>query len=159
MIRCRGSRGKGHEVSDQDFFFDEEPAKKEKAADKPAKSGATKSTAKSAPLQSAPSKSAPAPVATPFFEQNVSMTVAGMLGVIGILVGVILGFLMGGMGGAANLPTDVSVTAPAATGSAPGKTAPALTPEQLQQGTTGTLPAGHPKIGGTGAPTTGTPAK
>lgn len=154
MTRRRGSRGKGHEVSDQDFFFDEEPAKKEKAADKPAKSGTSKSPtksmpAKSVPAKSAPSKSAPAPVATPFFEQNVSMAVAGMLGVIGILIGVIVGFLLGGMGSAAILPTDTTLTAPAAsTGTGTG-TAPELTPQQ--QG--GGLPAGHPSIGGTSSGT------
>lgn len=139
-------------MSDQDFFFDEEPAKKD---DKPAKSAAGKSTAKSggAPAKPAPAKAAP--VATPFFEQNVSMAVAGMLGVIGILVGVIIGFLLGGIGAPA---TDTVLSnSPASTSTgvgAGGQTAPALTPEQMQQGTGGNLPAGHPKISGT--PTTGT---
>jgi len=130
-------------VSDQDFFFDEESAKTEKAAEKPAKSSASKSPEKSAPAKSGAAKSAPAPVATPFFEQNVSMSVVGMLVVIGILVGVILGYLIGGAG---SLSVDTAVTVPAgSTG-----TAPLLTPEQ--QG--GPLPSGHPSIGGTASGTT-----
>jgi hypothetical protein len=141
------SEGKGNDVSDQDFFFDEEPAKDKPAAGKPAQP-ARKSTG--AP---APAASAPAAAATPLFEQSVSMAVAGMIGVIGILIGVILGFLLGGMNGAAVNTTASPTVEPLNTGTG---TAPVLTPEQQSGG----LPAGHPNVSGAASGSTAaTPTK
>lgn len=127
-------------MSDQDFFFDEEeetvaPAKQ--SAKPSTKSSATKSSsAKSAPAarKSAPVEAAPAAGAG-FFEQSVSMSVAALMTVIGLLVGVIIGFVVAPDGG-----TSVSTTGT-------GAAAPQLSSDQLQSGD---LPAGHPDISGMG---------
>ena len=125
-------------MSDQDFFFDED--------EKPAKttgSSGSKQTASSAPKGSAAAASA-APVSA----QPVSMTIAILIGVIGILLGAVIGLFIGrslAAPSALNTPTTV----------APTESAPQLTPEQLQGGE---LPQGHPNIGGGAGTPTATPA-
>jgi uncharacterized protein YneF (UPF0154 family) len=128
-------------VSDQDFFFDEEeqPAKPASAP----KGQAKRPSASAAPRPRS-GKGASASVGGSFFEQNVSMTVASLMTVVGLLVGVIIGFVLA--------PDNAQTASPAAS-----QTAPTLTEEQLQSGQ---LPPGHPDISGmtpTGSvPATGT---
>jgi hypothetical protein len=121
--------GKDTHVSDQDFFFDEDgPSEGSKPAAKgqaPAKAQAPAKTSAKAPSpQAAPA--APASAASSMFDQSVTMTVAALLMVIALLVGVILGFFLG-----------QSMAIPPATA--------------LNQG----LPAGHVPVSGaaTGTPT------
>jgi len=75
------------------------------------------------------------------------MTIAILIGVIGILLGAVIGLFIG-----KSLAVPTAAVVPAATTT--GQSAPQLTPEQLQGGQ---LPKGHPAIGGAGA-ATGTPA-
>lgn len=121
-------------MSDQDFFFDED--EQPKAAEKSAPAKRTGGSSKSAGAKS--SKSAAAPEAAAG-AQSVSMTIAGLIGVIALLVGVIIGIL---------LPLDGSTgtAGVGATGSPAGQTAPQLSPEQMQGG----LPQGHPDINSMG---------
>lgn len=112
-------------MSDQDFFFDEEEDAKPKAASK-----ATSGSKKPVPSKAA----APAPAGT-FFAQNVSMTVAALMAVIALLLGVIIGIV---------IPTG-STTVPPVTSSAGTDAAPVLSDDQLNSGE---LPAGHPDISG-----------
>jgi len=113
-------------VSDQDFFFDEDE-QTEKAApqDAPAKKA------------SAPKSSAKAPASDAPGAQSVTVTIAALIGVIGLLAGLVVGLL---------LPFgNTGAVEPTATGASPaGTTAPQLSPEQMQGGE---LPAGHPDIG------------
>lgn len=148
-------------MSDQDFFFDEEETAVEP---KPGKDADTKPSAnrsaKVAPTARADaSKSAGKPASKPagkpaskpasttggptFFEQNVSMTIASLMTVIGLLVGVIIGFIAAPDN--ATVSTGTSA-APAVSGM--GATAPQLSEEQLSSGT---LPEGHPDISSMGA--------
>lgn len=146
-----GPEGKGH-VSDQDFFFDEE--EQPKAAPKAPKGASTKASpapAKGrATTRSAPARAVTAAEQAPsMFDQNVTLTVAALMTVIGLLLGLIVGFMWGG---AMDQPstgasTSTSTQAPATS----GQPAP-LTPEQINAG----LPAGHVPV--TGA-TTATPTK
>ena len=125
-------------MSDQDFFFDED--------EKPAKSQSKNAPAKkpaSSPAQGS-NKSAPAA------EQSITYTVAALLGVAALLLGVIIGVLIPvNIGGSQTATPDAGLTQ---TGAAP---APQLTPEQMQSGQ---LPPGHPSVGGstsaTGSATT-----
>ena len=75
------------------------------------------------------------------------MTVAVLIGVIGILLGAVIGLFVGK---SMAVPTVAGI--PGAGGATTGQSAPQLTPEQLQGGQ---LPAGHPSVGGAA---TGTPA-
>lgn len=115
-------------MSDQDFFFDEEDEAAAPAAKDPSPAAAKRS-------QPAPAKRAaqPATASPAFFEQSVSMMVAALMTVIGLLVGVIIGFVIAPDGGGTVAPTTGS--------SVP---APQLSPEQLESGE---LPAGHPPVG------------
>lgn len=113
-------------MSEQDFFFDEEDDAKPAAK----KAQATKAQA--------PARASSA-AATPLFEQNVSMSIAALMAVIALLLGVIVGVL---------IPTGS--TAPAVTSGSPASvsgagTAPQLTEEQLNSGA---MPAGHPEVPG-----------
>ena len=137
-------------MSDQDFFFDEEETAPEPKTGKD--TGAAKPSvnrsAKPAPTAraSAPKPAAKAAAATSgpaFFEQNVSMTIAALMTVIGLLVGVIIGFVAAPDG--TTFSTGTSAT-PAATDS--GATAPELSEEELSSGA---LPEGHPDISSMGA--------
>jgi hypothetical protein len=124
-------------VSDQDFFFDEE----EESA-KPAPQTESKGSAKTVGKSPAPrprQTASPSASGGSFFEQNVSMAVAGLMTVIGLLIGVILGYVVA---------PDAVATNTGITGTGTG-TAPSLTQDQLNSGS---LPAGHPDISGV-APT------
>lgn len=132
-------------MSDQDFFFDEEETAEAGTKETAKPSAKTESKAAPAARKPAP-KPAPKPAAAApaggspsFFEQQVSITVASLMTVIGLLLGVIVGFLVAPDGG------TVTTAAPAATTATDsGATAPQLTDEQLSSGA---LPEGHPDIG------------
>ena len=94
-------------MSDQDFFFEEEPAPK---APKPEKQG--RGARKSAPQPPAKRKDA-APVPAPFFDRRTTYVVALLIGVIGLLVGVLGGYLLG------SAPVRSSGTAAPSSQSAP----------------------------------------
>jgi hypothetical protein len=128
-------------VSEQDFFFDEEPEAKA-----PATKGA-KAPAKTSPKASASAPAAPASASG----DSTSYAVVALVGVIGLLLGAILGFVLGSTlaGNSASGPTASNIPAPTTLG-----TAPQLTPEQLN---TTELPAGHPVISSSGTVET-TPA-
>jgi hypothetical protein len=126
-------------VSDQDFFFDED--------DKPAKGSGSSPAKKTGTTTSrSGSSSANRGAAAPASVQTVSMTVAVLIGVIGILLGAVIGLFVG-----KSLAVPTVAVAPGA-GTSTTQQAPQLTPEQLQGGQ---LPAGHPSVGGAA---TGTPA-
>ena len=122
-------------MSDQDFFFDED--------EKPAKSQSKSAPAKkpaSSPAKGG-SKAAPAAPA-----QSVTYSIAALIGVAALLLGVIIGILLPiDVGGAQTATPDAGLTQ---TGAVP---APQLTPEQMQSGQ---LPPGHPSVGATGSATT-----
>ena len=128
-------------MSDQDdFFFDEDDTPAQKPADKAApKGGAAR---KEAPAPRAKSAAAPASAGG----QSVTMTVAALIGVVALLVGIIIGILVPTGGTQPTTP----VTMPAVD---PGQARP-LAPEELG----GDLPPGHPDIGemGGGMGETGT---
>lgn len=148
-------------MSDQDFFFDEEetavePKPGKDADTKPSANRSAKATPTARPAASKSvgkpaSKPASKPAARPapaaggptFFEQNVSMTIASLMTVIGLLVGVIIGFIA-----APDNATVSTGTSAAPTMSGTGATAPQLSDEQLSSGT---LPEGHPDISSMGA--------
>jgi hypothetical protein len=120
-------------VSDQDFFFDDEQPAEE------AKSTSGKAAGSKRPA--APAAASDAPGA-----QDVSMTVAALIGVVALLAGVVIGILLP-VGSTAPTP-GAPITAP------PAQTAPQLTPDQLEGQE---LPEGHPDIGGGGGGATATP--
>jgi len=117
-------------VSDQDFFFDEE----EEAAVKPAPASTAKGAGRPATKSPAPQPRQSTPASSGgFFDQSVSMAVAALMTVIGLLVGVIGGFLIAPDGGTATMSPATS-----------NQPAPALSEDQIQSGD---LPQGHPDIG------------
>jgi len=132
-------------VSEQDFFFDEEPDTKA-----PATKGAkapVKAPVKSSPKASSSAAATPAPAGIPVDPSNFYAVLA-LVGVIGLLLGAILGFLLGSnLAGNAASSSAAPVTAPVAGGTS----APTLTQDQLA---TTTLPAGHPAIPTSGTATT-----
>ena len=133
----------GWNVSDQDFFFDED----EKPAAKSAKKPGSKPVAKKG---SGPARAAAAPAVTPAISddfQAVSMTVAVLLVVIGVLVGVVIGLFVG---------KGMATSALTASTAASTVAAPQLTQEQLGSGQ---LPAGHPNVSLPGASTAATSGK
>ena len=150
-------------MSDQDFFSEGEETEADrkvtKANDKgakatPAKSSANRPAAKSGSGSTAAKSSASkAPQAQPsFFDQSVTMAMAILLAVVGLLLGVIVGyFVFSGGGSQSTAVAPGSFPTPSTTGT--GTAAPPLTQDQLNKGQ---LPAGHPKVGGS---TTPTPAK
>ncbi len=115
--------------SDQDFFFDEDEQSVEESESKkrPSKVSST-SKKKSAPAK----KAAPASAG----EKTVTVTVASLIGVVALLVGVIIGILI--PAGGSSIPAPVTNQS--------GIMAPQLSPEELQGG----LPEGHPDIGNMG---------
>ena len=77
-------------MSDQDFFFDEEPVPEPQKPSKQGRGPAPK------PAAQAPSRRKGAPVApTPFFDRSTTYAVALLLAVIGLLLGVLGGYLYG----------------------------------------------------------------
>lgn len=130
-------------MSDQDFFFDDDETTPAKAEPKPAKAAkaAAKPATKPATVKSAAAKSAPAVAPEPqdFLSQTVPMSIASLLAVCALLVGVIVGVL---------LPVGGGSTGSGSSAVLPGGSlspAPQLSQEQISQGQ---LPAGHPNIGG-----------
>lgn len=111
-------------MSDQDFFFDEEDGAKQ-----PAKASATAKSKSAAAARPA------APASASFFEQSVSMSIAALMAVIALLVGVIVGFVIPTGG---TTPPVTATDVGAAT-----QPAPQLTEDQLSSGE---LPAGHPDL-------------
>ncbi|MDF1543025.1 MAG: hypothetical protein P1P71_07890 [Anaerosomatales bacterium] len=116
-------------MSDQDFFFDDDEAQ----ADKPAAKSAAKPAGAKARASAPRTKTAAAPAGA----QSVTMSVAGLIGVVALLVGIIIGIL---------IPTgSPQVTSPSVgvpsmgTG---GTQAPPLSEQELQ----GEMPPGHPPI-------------
>jgi hypothetical protein len=132
-------------VSDQDFFFDEEEeeAKPAKSSTKPVGKPAAKAAGK--PAAAAQARRAPAARETAasggsFFEQSVTMTIASLMTVIGLLIGVIIGFVAAPKG----TTTAGGSTATTGTGTT---VAPAISDEQMSSGV---LPEGHPDISSMG---------
>lgn len=115
-------------MSDQDFFFDEDesPAEETKETKKATKTSGT------APKKATQKPAAPAPSG----EKSVTMTIASLIGVVALLVGIIIGILIPA-GGTGNVPAPTTPTGVDAT-------APQLSPEQLEGGQ---LPEGHPDLG------------
>lgn len=150
-------------MSDNDFFFDDEDAPAADTA-KPSK-GSPKASSKPAPgPKAAGSKSSgsgkqdsakavtsttgDAPAAGQMFEKTVTLAVAALLAVIGLLLGVIIGIFVGqSMAGA-----PVATTPATGTGAAPSGSAAPLTEDQMSGG----LPEGHPDIGSMGGTETET---
>lgn len=135
-------------MSDQDFFFDEEPTKPAPGA--PAsKPGATKSGGAKPGAKPATSSETETAAAVPFLEQSTVMSVAILIGVVGLLVGLIGGYLLGtAQTQPAAAPAIGAVgTVPDATGQGG---APVLTQEQINSG----LPANHPSVPASGAAAT-----
>ena len=137
-------------MSEQDFFFDDEPQTPNPATKPPKAPKAATSTVKSAASKPAPSKSAASKKtaavadepAESFVDQPTTWAIATLVGVCGLLLGLILGFLLG---------TTLARNAAVATTATPVVTAPAavsgggstLTSAQISAGQ---LPAGHPAI-------------
>lgn len=119
-------------MSDQDFFFDEDESPAEETKE-PKKASKTSGTASK---KAAQKPDAPAPSG----EKSVTMTIASLIGVVALLVGIIIGIL---------IPAGGTSTVPAPTTDPAGVSAPQLSPEQLE---TGNLPEGHPDLGDAGAP-------
>lgn len=110
-------------MSDQDFFFDDDEKPIEATEEKP-----TRAQGQKKPV----TRQAAAPSGT----QSVTMTVAALIGVVALLVGVIIGILI-----PAGASPSSTVTPTANTGTV---SAPQLSPDQLE---TGELPPGHPDLG------------
>ena len=126
-------------MSEQDFFFDEEPDDKASSA---------KGTSAKGSRTPAPAKAAAAtPVAAvAVAEDSTTWAVAALIGVIGLLLGAILGFVLGTtLAGNSTATTAASVNAPAPVA---GAQASPLTTEQISAGQ---LPAGHPAVNTSGA--------
>jgi hypothetical protein len=119
-------------VSDQDFFFDEDEA--------PAQKPEAKSAAKPAGAKAQASAPRTRTAAVPASAQSVTMTVAGLIGVVALLIGIIIGILIPTGGTQVTSPT----TGVPSMGT--GTQAPPLSEDALQ----GEMPPGHPPIGDTG---------
>lgn len=141
-------------MSEKDFYFDEDDTEDSQPIEKAkAKEPVEASAEKAAPKARAPKAAAGRPVAAaapvaPVTMQPVSMTVAALIGVVALLVGVIIGMFLPGQQPTATVTPGVP---PAGMGS--GAPAPQLTEDQLQGGQ---LPPGHPpldQMGGGGAAT------
>lgn len=132
-------------MSDQDFFFDDDEAR-------PAPKDTPKAAGKGMPA----GKEAATPVtptaAASFFDQSLTMTVAALLMVIALLVGVIIGFFLGGST-TPSTATGANAIVPSTSTGAGDATPGQLSPDQIKQG----LPAGHPQLdqGATGTTTPG----
>jgi hypothetical protein len=115
-------------VSDQDFFFDEEPVPEPQKPSKQGRGPAPK------PAAQTPARRKGAPVApTPFFDRSTTYAVALLLAVIGLLVGVLGGYVYGN---SAAQPAKTST--PAA--SSPALQAPTTLPGVVDTGGVTTTP-------------------
>lgn len=119
-------------MSEQDFFFEEEPDAK----------GSSAKGSKAPVTTSSKSSSAAAPAPAPS-DQSTTWAVAALIGVMGLLLGAILGFVLGTTLARSNTATTAVTPAPI-TGTQP---APELTTEQIAAGE---LPAGHPAVNASG---------
>jgi hypothetical protein len=140
-------------VSDQDFFSEGEETE-------PKDDKATKASGKTAPAKSGPKPASKAPAKatatatkapqpeTSFFDQTVTMAMAILLAVVGLLLGMIVGYFVFSGGAQTTATAPDSLQTPSTTGT--GTAAPPLTQDQLNAGQ---LPAGHPKVGGSTTPT------
>lgn len=151
-------------MSDQDFRFEDE----------------SKSVAKKAPKKAAKSTASKA-VPAQAFDSNgleVTITIAALIAVVALLVGLIGGIFigksltppeivietpsgsgmgsMGGMdlGGTSGSGTSGSTSGSGTSGSGTTPEAPVLTDDQVEQGQSG-MPAGHPAVGGSSGSTSG----
>lgn len=124
-------------MSDQDFFFDEDEKPASKAAEKTQKPAAKPAASKNAPAKAGASSAAPTGGGI-----ELTWTVTALIAVVTLLLGVIVGY-------AIPKGSTVDTGTTGLTGTS-GQQAPQLSPEQLQSGT---LPEGHPNIGGTGGST------
>jgi hypothetical protein len=134
-------------VSDQDFFFEDEPQ-----APKPSGSRSKAPAAPASPKPRTPTAS-DATVSTPvtgaadplaIADQSTTWAVASLVGVCGLLLGLILGFMLGTT--LAKNAATASVTTPAVSATTPAAVSgggSTLTTEQLASGQ---LPAGHPAV-------------
>jgi hypothetical protein len=129
-------------VSEQDFFFDDEPEAKGPSAKAPAAKAPSARSPK-APVASPAKVSAAAPD-----DQSTTWAIAALIGVIGLLLGAILGFVLGTTL-AGKSATVAATPAPAVA----TQVAPQLTTQQINAGQ---LPAGHPAIPTTSVATTPT---
>ena len=129
-------------MSDQDFFFDDDEKTAAKSDNKAKKAG-TPSTSRPAAKTGARPAAAPAAASA----QSVTMTMAILFAVIGLLLGVVIGLFIG---------TTLNPSSATTANSPATVVAPTLTQEQMNAGQ---LPAGHPKVTGTGASTTATATK
>lgn len=138
-------------MSEQDFFFDEEP---ETAAEQPKPKNTRAKTDDAAPVKRTAPKAAkqsePEPVAVPYESQMTTWSVAILLALVGLLLGAILGFFLGSALGKPATTTGTS-TAPIGQTAPTDGTPSTLTSEQISGG----LPAGHPDISNTSTETTG----
>lgn len=138
-------------MSEQDFFFDEEPDAKAPASKG---SGPASKGSKPAPAATATAGSKAAPVveaAPSVADQSTTWAVASLLGVIGLLLGAILGYMLGTSVAGTTSITTPPAAAPAAldgSGTAPST----LTSDQINA----PLPPGHPPIDASGTPDTTT---
>lgn len=117
-----------------DFFVDEDESPKPSPQHgAPARKPAARKTT--------PRPVADATASSSIFEQNVSLTIAALIAVIALLLGMIVGILI--PRSAAAVDTAASVSTTAASTATSSTSAPQLTQDQLDSGT---LPAGHPSI-------------
>jgi hypothetical protein len=133
-------------VSDQDFFFEDEPQ-----APKPSGKG-SKAPASSAPTPrtpKAPAAAASTPVtraADPLAiaDQSTTWAVASLVGVCGLLLGLILGFMLGTT--LAKNASTAALPTPAVTATTPSTVSGGGSELTTAQLASGELPAGHPAI-------------
>ena len=111
-------------MSDQDFFFDDDEAAGD--ADAPDKAQSKTPVKRPRPAAAA---------AVPAGQQSVTITIAGLIGVVALLLGVVIGLLIPTGGNQATSPAPVPPPS--------GQQAAPLSPEQLEGG----MPPGHPDIG------------
>lgn len=150
-------------MSDQDFFFDDEPetktASKKGAAQKGGTAKAKPSQAKNAPARTGGSKPAPkgkAQEAVVDGETSFTLSVVILIAIIALLVGLIGGVLIGKSlsPGVVYTQEDTGTAAPGGMGGmGSGGTAPTLSDEQIQGG----MPSGHPPLDEGSAESTATP--
>jgi len=138
-------------VSEQDFFFDEEP-ESTKPAQPAAKTPSVKPAASSSAKSTSPKVAAPAAasVSPAGSDQSTTMAVAALVGVVGLLLGAILGFLLGNTVAKSTIAAPKSSATPSQTQTTGSGSSGQAGP--LPSGVT-TLPAGHPPVN---VPTTNT---
>lgn len=131
-------------MEDDDLFFEDDVAEETPA--QPAAKGSTKTASKAPAGKAAASKAAGGSPAPPRpqegDEEEPGATMSVTIAVLGMIVALLIGFILGVV-----VEQRRIQAAPAGLSAAGGAGAPALTPQQLQQGQ---LPAGHPNFGNIG---------